>query len=124
MQGYDLVKRVEKEREKHPNNIIIKWWRREEDWIDFDLVSRFLETLNYASDIGGFTLIDEEEMWRTLQRRCGNRVTKEQHNGKWVLHYTPPKNAELEEPLPPELPYTPDNMIKVLDIETGGNYVD
>jgi hypothetical protein len=124
MQGYELVKRVQKERTKHPNNIFIKWWRKEEDWIDFDLVSRFVETLNYGDDFGGFALIDEAEMWRTLEQRCGSRLSKVQREGKWVLLYKPPKGAEIEEKLPPEFPCNPDSMLKILDIETGGDYVD
>jgi hypothetical protein len=124
MQGYDLVKRIQKERDKHPNNIFIKTWRREEDWIDFDLVSKFLETIDMGQEFGGFSLIDEQEMWRTLEHRCGSRLSKTQRDGKWVLLYKPPKGVEIEEKLPPEIPYTPDSMLKILEIETQGNYVD
>lgn len=123
MQGYDLVKRIQKERTKNPNNIFIKWWRKEEDWIDFDLVSRFLETYDYGADIGGFSLIDEPEMWRTLQSRCKGKVSKVERDGKWVLLYNPPKGAEIEEQVS-EFPYSPESMLKILDLETGNNYVD
>jgi hypothetical protein len=124
MKGYDLEKRIQKERQKHPDNIFIKTWRKEEDWIDFDLVARFLETLDYSQDFGGFSLIDEQEMWQTLQNRCGSRLSKVQREGKWVLQYKPPKGAEIEEKLPPEFPYSPDSLLRILEVETQGNYVD
>lgn len=123
MQGYELVRKIRNEREVHPNGIFIKWWRREEDWIDFDLVSRFLENLDSGSDIGGFELIDQEEMWRTIERRCEGRAVKVQRDGDWVVKWNPPKGAEIDERLP-EYPYSPETLLKILDVETNYNYVD
>jgi len=123
MQGYELVKEIEKERSAHPDRIFIKWWRKEEDFIDFDLVPRFLETLNYASEISGFELIDQEKMWETLESRSKGRVSKVQRNGGWVVLWTPPKGAETEITCT-ECAYTPDTLLKILDAETNDNYVD
>ena len=125
MQGYELVKKIEKEQMRRPNNIFIKWWRREEDFIDFDLVADFLKKIDYSgTEIGGFELIDQEEMWRTIESRCKGRASKVQRNGSWVVLWTPPKKAELEEERLPEYPYTPETLLKILDIETNYNYVD
>jgi hypothetical protein len=124
MQGYELVKKIEKEKEKHPKNVFIKWWRKEEDFIDFDLLARFLENLNYGADIGGFELIDQDEMWRTLEIRCKGRASRVQRdNGEYLLLWTPPEGAEVEEKLQ-EYPYTPESLLKILDIESDYNYVD
>jgi hypothetical protein len=123
MQGYELVKIIEKERSAHPDRIIIKWWRKEDDYIDFDLAARFLETLDYSSEIAGFELIDQDKLWQAVETRCQGRLTKVQRDGRWVLIWTPPKGAELEERLP-EYPYTPDMLLKILDAETNNNYVD
>jgi hypothetical protein len=123
MQGNELIKRIERDREAHPERIFIKWWRKEEDWIDFDLVSRFLANLNYGSEIGGYELIDQDEMWRTIESRSSGRVSKVQRDGRWVVLWDPPKNAEVEERLP-EYPDTPETLLKILDVETNYNYVD
>jgi hypothetical protein len=123
MQGYELVKEVEKERSAHTDRIFIKWWRKEEDFIDFDLVSRFLENLNYSSDISGFELIDQDQMWRAVESRAYGKVSKVQRDGRWVVLWTPPKGAEVEEPCT-ECPYTPETLLKILDAETGDNYID
>ena len=124
MQGYELVKRIREERSAHPERMFIKWWRIEQDWIDFDMVTRFLDRVDYGgAEIAGFELIDQEEMWRTIERRCGGRAKKVERDGKWVLLWDPPEGAEVEERLP-EYPYTPETLLKILDVETNYNYVD
>ena len=123
MQGYELVKEVERERNLHRERVFIKWWRKEEDWIDFDLVGRFLETLNYSSEIAGFELIDQDEMWRTVESRAQGRVSKVQRDGRWMVLWTPPKGAEAND-LCTECPYTPATLLKILDTETNDNFVD
>jgi hypothetical protein len=124
MEGYELVKKIRTETAAHPERVFIKWWRKEEDYIDFDLVTRFLERIDFsATEIGGYDLIDQDEMWQTIERRCNGRASKVQREGAWVLLWTPPKGAELEERLP-EYPYTPESMLKILDVETDYNYVD
>jgi len=123
MQGYELVKEIEKERSAHPDRVFIKWWRKEEDFIDFDLLTRFLENLNYSSDISGFDLIDQDQMWRAVESRTNGRVTRVQKNGDWVLLWTPSKGLETDVTCT-ECPYTPDMLLKILDAETRDNYVD
>jgi hypothetical protein len=123
MQGYELVKEIEKERSAHSDRIFIKWWRKEEDFIDFDLVARFLETLKPSSEIAGFELINQEQMWEALQGRCKGCVTRVQKNGGWVVLWNPPKGSEVEEKRP-DYPYTPETLLMILDAETNDNYVD
>lgn len=123
MQGYELVKQIETEKSAHADRIFIKWWRNEEDFIDFDLVSRFLETLNYSSEISGFELIDQDQMWKAVESRAKGKVSKVQRDGKWMVLWTPPKDAETDMTCT-ECPYTPETLLKILDAETGDNYVD
>jgi hypothetical protein len=125
MQGYELVKEIEKVSKAHPDRIFIKWWRKEEDFIDFDLVSRFLENLNYASNIDGFELIDQEEMWKTVESRSKGKVSKVQRNGNWMLLWSPPEGADVEDRVKcTECAYSPDMLLKILDAITNDNYVD
>lgn len=123
MKGYELTKQVRQAKSEHPERVFIKWWRNEEDFIDFDLVARFLDNVKPGSNIGGFELIDQEEMWRTVEGRCGGRVAKERRDGDWVVRWTPPKGREVEASAG-EYPYTPEALLKILDVETNYNYVD
>lgn len=123
MQGYELVKEVERERSHHPERMFIKWWRKEEDWINFDLVTRFLENLNYSSDITGFELIDLDQMWRAVESRSKGAVRKVERDGKQIVLWTPPKHSEHEITCT-ECEYTPETLLKILDAVTDDNYVD
>lgn len=123
MKGYELVKQIKEEKSAHPDREFIKWWRNEEDFIDFDLLDRFLQNLKEGTNIDGFDLIDQEEMWRTLESRCQGRVSKEKRDGDWVLHWTPPPNREVED-RQTEYPYNAESLLKILDTETNYNYVD
>lgn len=123
MQGRELLKEIQNEKIAHPERVFIKWWRSEEDFIDFDLVARFLQNLKDSTMIGGFQLIDQEEMWRIVESRCKGKVSREQRNGDWVLRWTPPKGAEAEGKMA-EYPYTPESLLEILDVETNYNYVD
>ena len=124
MQGYELVKQIKQESNAHPERVFIKWWRKEEDFIDFDLVARFLEKVGTGSaEIAGFELIGQDEMWQTIETRCQGRASKVYRDGRWVVLWTPPEKAEVEERLP-EYPYTPEYLLQILDVETNYNYVD
>ncbi|GFO67710.1 hypothetical protein GMLC_12890 [Geomonas limicola] len=123
MQGYELVKAIENEKKTHADRIFIKWWRNEEDFIDFDLVSRFLDNLNYSSQISGFELIDQDEMWKTVERRSNGKAKKVERDGEYKVLWTPPKHGETEITCT-ECPYTPDTLLKILDAETNDNFID
>lgn len=123
MKGYQLVKEIREAKSAHPDLVFIKWWRNEEDFIDFDLLDRFLQNLKESEKIDGFELINEDEMWRTLEARCRGRVRKEQRDGEWILHWTPPSDRKVEE-VQTEYPYTAESLVKILDSETNYNYVD
>lgn len=123
MQGYELVKKIQTEKSEHPDQIFIKWWRNEEDFVDFDLVSRFLETYDYGSELGGFQLIGMDEMWQIVESRSKGRASKIKSDDHLVVRWTPPAGAEDVERRD-EYPYTPETLLTVLDAETGDNYID
>jgi hypothetical protein len=123
MQGYELEKAIERERGAHADRIFIKWWRNEEDFIDFDLVTRFMSNLKSSTDISGFELIDENEMWRVVQSRAQGKVSKVEKDGNWFVLWTPPKGAETEVTCT-ECAYSPELLLKILDAETNDNFVD
>jgi len=123
MQGYELVKEIEKERSAHAERVFIKWWRKEEDYIDFDLVARFLENMNYSSEISGFELIDQDAMWKVVESRSNGKATKVQRDGRWVVLWSPPKGAETELTCT-ECDYSPETLLRILDAETNDNFVD
>lgn len=122
MQGQGLKRDISNELSRHPEKIFIKWWRNEQDFINFDLVQKFLDDFELGTQIAGWELIDQEEMWRTIERHAEGKVRRVERDGKWVVLWTPPPDAEMEKL--PEYPYTPETLLKILDAETDNNYVD
>lgn len=123
MKGYQLTKQIKEAKSAHPERVFIKWWRKEEDFIDFDLLDRFLQNLRESTNIDGFDLIDQDEMWRVVENRCKGRVSRVRRDGDWVLHWTPPPGRVVEEQQT-EYPYSAESLVKILDAETNYNYVD
>lgn len=127
MQGSEIVRQLDAETGAHPERNIIKWWRKEEDYIDFDLVEDFRRNLDASVEIEGFELIDLEHLWLAVREHCDERrLKRESRNGKWVLIWEPPEDAEdVEGPgIAREYPYTAQMLLKILDAETRDNYVD
>lgn len=96
----------------------IKWWRKEEDWLDFDVIDTFVANTGDAEEIGGFTLLGAKEMWDYLEKVAPGRVMKTQKGGADLVAWRKKSGEELE------CPCTPQSLIDIFDAETGGNYID
>ena len=96
----------------------IRWWRKEEDWLDFDIIDTFVDNTGDSEEIGGFDLIGMEEMWDYLQKVAPGRVEKTQRAGNELVSWRK-KSGEAH-----ECPYIPESLIAIFDAETKGSYVD
>lgn len=121
MKGSEVVERIRLERS--PDKQFIKWWRREEDWLDYDLIDRFLENASPDEEIGGFELVGMEDVWERITHVTGPRVRREKHGATDVVVWKR-KSEETEAEKEYTCIYMPDSLIKILDVETRGNLVD
>jgi hypothetical protein len=96
----------------------VKWWRNEEDWLDFDDIETFIANTRADEEIGGFELLGMEEMWDYLQKVAPGRVSRAQKGGEQLVVWTQEPGKDVE------CPYTPASLVSIFDNETGGNYVD
>ena len=96
----------------------IKWWRKEEDWLDFDLIDTFMKNVGLAEEIGGFNLLTMEEMWVQVQKVCTSRVEKTKKRGEDVIVWQKTASEELV------CPFSPESLLQIFDAETHGNFVD
>lgn len=46
----------------------IRWWRKENDFADYELVNTFIKHSRADHEIGGFELLDIEQMWSAVLR--------------------------------------------------------
>lgn len=98
----------------------VKWWRKENDFLDYDLIDRFITNIDHAEEIDGLELLTLDEMWDAVTRICGSRVklvrdskgehVEWTHSGKSGTHHE-------------VCIYTPETVIKIFDVETRGNPV-
>jgi hypothetical protein len=96
----------------------VRWWRKENDFVDYDLLDRFLENLSPHEEIGGVELLTMEEMLNEVKRVTGERLdvthgesgdlVKWIHEGKTGRHVN-------------ECMLTPEMLLDIYDVETRGN---
>jgi hypothetical protein len=103
------------------NHRFVKWWRKENDFLDYDLIDRFLDNLSSGEEISGMDLLTMDDMWHEVKRVGGTRVklvhekagdkVEWLHLGKEGLH----KDVCV---------YCPETLLTIYDVETRGNPVD
>lgn len=106
---------------RSPKHQFIKWWRKEEDFLDYDLIDRFLDTVSTKEEIAGIDLLTMDDMWNELKRVGGTRVklirepsgekVEWLHQGKQGVH----KEVCI---------FSPETLLTIYDTETRGNPVD
>ena len=107
------------EQGKSEGKEFIKWWRKENDFVDFELIDRYLEAAEVHHDFENFDLLDKEQMWDILQKKVKGKLyhrvaTKSdtivwEHIGKDGITHTY------------TCPYSAHSIMAIFDAETKGN---
>lgn len=100
----------------------IKWWRKENDFVDYELVDNFLNSIGLEQEFAGFELLDLEQMWETLTRAVPDRVSREKYARREVIvweHIAGDGTARTD-----VLPYTAESVMQIFDAETRGDTLD
>lgn len=119
MRGREIIANLGTRRNEEHR--FVKWWRKEQDFVDFDLLDHFIENTGGSDEIGGIDLLTMDEMWDEVRRVTGTRVALLHdaggdkvtwaHKGKTGLHVN-------------VCPYTAETLLEIFDVETKGNPVD
>lgn len=118
MRGREITSEVAKLRTDEHS--FVKWWRKENDFLDYDLIDRFINNIDHAEEIEGLELLTLDEMWETVEHICGNRVKLERSTkGEQVEWTHKGKNGTHHE----VCIYSPETLMNIFDIETRGNPV-
>jgi hypothetical protein len=116
MTGKETLTQIKEQRTS--DHQFIKWWRKEQDWLDFDLVDTFIEHLDPAEEIGGFDLLTIEEMWENLEKVVTGRVERDRKRGEDVIVWRKKSGEEQV------CPFTAASVMTIFDVETHGDYID
>ena len=121
MNEAEILKQMKAQRtDKHH---FVKWWRIEDDFLDYDLIERFIANASSNAEMAGFELLTMDDMWTEVKRVAGDRVTfKHDPPGgsgsvEWVYAG---KNGVKKQ----TCVYTPETLMTIFDVETKGNPVD
>lgn len=119
MRGNEAIATLNKLRtEQH---CFVKWWRKEEDFLDYDLIDRFIENAGGSEEIGGIELLTMDDMWNEVRRVSGSRVTLlHGTDGDRVEWFHKGKTGEQKN----TCAFTPETLMQIFDVETEGNAVD
>ena len=79
MDGIELVKALDERREDRHH--FIKWWRKENDFVDIELIDLFRSTVTAGDVFGGFELLDLEQLWAVVAELCPARVSRRDIDG-------------------------------------------
>jgi len=119
MKGREIVTTLkEHARAEH---CFVKWWRKEEDFLDYDLIDRFLEHVTKDEEIGGAELLTMNDMLNEVKRVCGTRVKfiHEPSGDRIEWAHRAQKGVKTH-----VCAYTPEALMTIFDVETHGNPVD
>ncbi len=119
MKEYEILKMIEERRNE--NHRFIKWWRKEEDFSDYELIERFKEDAGANIELGGFELLTMDDMWNELKRVAGTHI-KLVHDSsgdkvEWVYEGKTDTKTQV-------CAYTPETLMTIFNVETKNNPVD
>ncbi len=100
----------------------IKWWRRENDFVDYELVDSFIEHAGAEQEFAGYELLNLQQMWETLQSSTRGLVTREKRGQREVIVWTHREASGKDHT--EVCNFTPQTVMAIFDVETRGNVLD
>lgn len=120
MNGKELFKQLEQERTE--NHCFIKWWRKENDFVDIELLDSFYDTAQAGEQYEGFELLDMEQLWELVKKQCGERVTRTTRDGQELLTWERQDKQGGSRTI--SCSFAPEFLLQIFDVETRGNYIE
>lgn len=119
MRGYDVIKNMnDQDAEKY---CFVKCWRKETDFLDYDLIDRFLKNTPGTEEFGGIDLLTMDDMWKEVRRVSGSRVTLLHSSDGDKVEWIHKGKTGVRKNV---CAYTPETLMEIFDVETKGNPVD
>jgi len=116
MKAWEIAREVEKQRKE--GDQFIRWWRHENDFVDYELIDRFLEKKDDSQLYDGFELTDTETMWKHLKEKVGDRIVREKHKqGDMIVWTRPDKGDEC-------CHFNAETIMAIFDEETAGDVIE
>ena len=119
MTGREALQKVTESRT--PEQLFVKWNRKENDFVDYDLVDRFIENLSDTEQFENVDLLTMEEMFAKVKSVAGDRVRiLDTTKGKEIEWKHSGKSGAATQ----TCPYTPASLMTIFDVETKDDAID
>ncbi|PLX93002.1 MAG: hypothetical protein C0621_08620 [Desulfuromonas sp.] len=117
MNGLELREQLATQRS--PQHHFIRWFRRENDFADYETLDAFLDHLENRQEFAGYDLLDMDAMWHQVEVQATGRVHLEHRTKGDTVVWTHTDRDGFERT--DEYPYTPESLMTIFDAETDGN---
>lgn len=118
--GTEIRSRID--RERRPGQQVIKWWRPENDFVDYQLIDNFVEEASSEQLFADFELLDLDQMWSVLAEHIPGRIQRKHlREGEVVVWQRQEEGGKLQEL---SYPFSAEALMTIFDVETRGNVID
>ena len=117
MTGHDIVRELQQTGTGERR--FIKWWRKENDFADYELIDTFLANLDPDHQFEGFELLTKEQLWQEAQRLDPQHLVLGKHHGEKVIRW---QHVASDGTIREEIfPYDEPSLMKLFEVETRGD---
>ncbi|BCR04149.1 hypothetical protein DESUT3_12180 [Desulfuromonas versatilis] len=121
MTGKEILQELATQRRS--DHQFIKWWRKENDFADYELIDNFIKDARPDQEFAGYSLLSIDQMWDLLTRMIPGQVKREvRTRGGDVVIWT--REGTKGESQTHECPYIPESLMTIFDVTTRGNPID
>lgn len=120
MNGIDLLREVDRQRGN--GHQFIKLWRKENDFVDIELIDLFRDSVSAGDVFGGFELLDMEQMWHIVSKLCPGRVSRRVFDDHESIIWDRKDRNGVTRSM--RCSFAPEFLIQIFDVETRGNYIE
>jgi hypothetical protein len=119
VRGREILKTLNERRTE--NDRFVRWWRKEEDFLDYDLIDRFMANSSDNEEIAGIDLLTMDDMWKLVRKVGGTRVKLIHNVGGDTVEWVHEGKGGVKKDV---CAFTPETLMTIFDVETHGNPVD
>jgi len=120
MNGSELLRQLDQQGTQ--NSHFIKLWRKENDFIDIELIETFRDTVKGGDEFADFELLDMEQLWDVVKKICADRISRQIIDNNEMIVWDRVSRHGIKSSH--KCSYSPEFLIQIFDIETRGNYID
>lgn len=119
MRSSQIIKELEEGR--LAGKEVIEWWRKENDFSDYELLDNFLAGAEKNYEIENFKLLDANEMWDVLNRLKTKGLRRHQSDKSDTIEWR--HRGKDGQQRVDELPFSAASIMSIFEAETHGDTI-